>query len=643
MNYYEVMPADSHYHANTPLTYSSVEDILIDTAVTISLKNRVAAGVVVSKVAKPKFNVKPLLSIISYQPLPPHTAALAKWMSEYYACTLAEALRQFMPGKQVARQKELAAIVPVLDQLEWHSELVNEQKQAIRSIRENKNTTVLLHGQTGSGKTRVYIELAREALSSGKSVIILTPEITLTAQLEQVIKKHLSCKLFVIHSQLSASVRKKLWLEMINRKDPSIVIGPRSALFSPIQNIGLMVLDESHEPAYSQNQSPRYHASRVASKLGQLTGSKVVLGSATPLINDYYIADRRQAVVKMENSLSLKSDLSISVIDATKRDNFTINPYISNQLVEEIRRCLSVDKQTMVYLNRRGSSRLILCQNCGWQLICPNCDIPLVYHGDLHICKCHTCNYSAKPPGSCPVCSHPDLIYKSIGSKELASQISKLFPGAVVKRFDGDNQDGERLDQLYPDLKSGKIDIIVGTQILAKGLDLPRLGLVGIISAESSMGLPDFSSEERSFQLLYQVIGRVGRGHGKGRVIVQSYEPRSIIISSSLNRDWESFYSYCLAERKKYNFPPYRYLMQLVCKKLTASGAENASKKVKMKLVNSGIDAEIIGPTPSFYARRGDNYYYQLVIKAKKRSDLIKLSGLVPPDWQITVDPLDLL
>lgn len=643
MHYYEVIPTDSHYHASTPLTYSYEEVIPVNTAVTIGLKNRTITGMVIARVAKPKFNVKPILTIVSGQPLPAHALGLAKWMSAYYACTLSESLRQFMPGKQVARQKETTTHIPVPSQLEWHSELTKEQETAIGLINSNKNTTVLLHGQTGSGKTRVYIELAKNVLINGKSVIILTPEITLTAQLEQVIKKHLDAKLFVIHSQLGSSARKKLWLEMTNRKDPSVVIGPRSALFSPLQNIGLIVLDEAHEPAYSQSQSPRYHASRVASKLGELTNSRVVLGSATPLVTDYYIASRHEAVIKMDTGPSLQSDISIEIVDATKREHFAQNPYLSNQLIDSIKASLSANKQTIVYLNRRGSSRLILCKNCGWQLTCPNCDIPLVYHGDLHICKCHTCNYTSSAPNSCPVCSFPDLIYKSIGSKELANQVSKLFSQAVVKRFDGDNKEGERLDQLYPDLESGKIDILVGTQILAKGLDLPKLGLVGIISAESSMGLPDYSSEERSFQLLYQIIGRVGRGHGKGRVIIQSYEPNSIIIKSSLKRNWEEFYAYCLLERKKYGFPPYRYLMQLVCRKLTSAGAENAALKLKTKLLDSKINVEIIGPTPSFYARRGNNFYYQIIIKSQKRSDLLKLSELVPPDWRVTIDPLDLL
>jgi primosomal protein N' (replication factor Y) len=412
-----------------------------------------------------------------------------------------------------------------------------------------------------------------------------------------------------------------------------------------VHNLGLVILDEAHEPAYKQDQSPRYLATRVASQLGLLTQAKVVLGTATPSVADYYLAEARQAIVKMTIMAigETKDKVECQVIDLKDRSNFTINPYLSKQLVDAISSTLSAKKQIMIYLNRRGSARLILCNVCGWQLICPNCDIPLVYHGDTHLTRCHICGYNQVPPSACPECQNPDIVYKSVGTKALTESIAKLFPNARLQRFDSDNISGEHLHEAYEKLQSGEIDILVGTQLLAKGLDLPHLGLVGIIAAESALALPDYSSEERAFQLLYQVIGRVGRGHGKGEVIVQSYDPKNIVVQSAINRDWDSFYKYVISERQKFRFPPFSYLMQLTCKRATLNGAEQASTRLKESLLAQGLPVEIIGPSPSFYARRGKYFYWQIIVKSKQRNHLTNLAKIVPPDWSINLDPIDLL
>ncbi|MGH7194790.1 MAG: replication restart helicase PriA, partial [Candidatus Saccharimonadales bacterium] len=355
-------------------------------------------------------------------------------------------------------------------------------------------------------------------LAAGRSVILLTPEISLTAPLAAAAGAFLDKKPLIMHSQLTAAKRKQLWLKIIESGDPQVVIGPRSALFSPLASVGLIVLDEAHEPAYKQEQSPRYNALRTASQLGALTGAKVVYGTATPNITDYYLAEQKKAVVEMEQmALGAKAgDVKIEVVDLKDRRNFGANPYFSKQLIEAIGEALSAKKQAMIYLNRRGSARVILCDNCGWRYLCPNCDVSLVYHADEHLAKCHICGFSSPPPGQCPNCGNTDIIYKTIGTKALVEQVQKLFPDKNIRRFDSDSPAGESIDQVYDELLRGDIDVLVGTQLLAKGLDLPRLGLVGVVSAESSLTLPDYTAEERTFQLLYQVMGRVGRGHSKG-------------------------------------------------------------------------------------------------------------------------------
>jgi primosomal protein N' (replication factor Y) (superfamily II helicase) len=529
--------------------------------------------------------------------------------------------------------------------LQLHAPLTKDQQAAIAGIKGNPSTTMLLHGVTGSGKTRVYLELARETLAAGKSVILLTPEISLTSQLAAAAQSFLHIKPVVLHSQLTAARRKQLWLKLVESREPQVVVGPRSALFSPLSSVGLIVLDEAHEPAYKQEQTPHYSALRVASQLGVLTGAKVIFGTATPNVADYYVARQHSAVIEMnQTALAAKQgDVITEVIDLTERKNFGASRYLSKQLIEAVNEALKDKKQALIYLNRRGSARVILCDNCGWRDLCPNCDVSLVYHADEHLAKCHICGFLHRPPVQCPNCGNIDIIYKTIGTKALFEEVKSLFPDKKVRRFDSDNTAEESLDRVYEEVRKGEVDILVGTQLLAKGLDLPKLGLVGIVAAESSLTLPDFTAEERTFQLLYQVIGRVGRGHAKGQVIVQTYEPNNIVIQSAVNRDFKVFYEHILAERKAFKFPPFSYLIKLTARRRTVAGAQTAAENLRGELLAEALPAEIIGPTPAFYARRGPYFFYQLVAKSKDRDVLLKLAEKVPPDWQTDLDPADLL
>ena len=640
--------ADSKFRADTALIYQSDEPLELMSVVTVPLRSRLATGFITQEINKPAFATKPIKALLSRRPLPPHCLDLAHWLQRYYHTSQGEALRLFTPSRPVVRrsatESQPESEAPSL-QLELTANLTKTQQQALAEIAQKPSTTVLLHGDTGTGKTRVYLELAKQTLSEGRSVIILTPEIALTPQLALAAEQHLHSPTYILHSQLSAAKRKKIWLEILENQEPVVVIGPRSALFSPINNPGLIIVDEAHEPAYKQDQSPRYHANRVASQLGLLVNAKVILGTATPSVAEYYLASERDAVVRMRKRAidSSQTKTGYSLVDLRQSQNFTQNRYISDKLIDAVTSTLTAKKQVMVYLNRRGSARVILCNNCGWQLLCPNCDIPLVYHADDHEARCHICGFSSPPPAACPDCSNPDIVYISIGTKALAQTISQLFPAARVGRFDSDNPAGERIHEAYYSILNNQIDILVGTQLLAKGLDLPRLGLVGVIDAETSLALPDYTSEERSFQLLYQIIGRVGRGHGSGEVIIQSHQPQSIIIDSAVERNYEAFYKYALVSRRQFRFPPFSYLMQLTCRRATLRGVEQASQRLIDKLDAEDLPVEIIGPAPSFYARRGRYHYWQVVVKSKQRKHLLALAQLVPADWSINLDPLDLL
>jgi primosomal protein N' (replication factor Y) len=647
MRYYEVLIADGRYHSSTPLTYSWEELLPNLSVVSVPLRNRMVTGFVINEVTNPPFKVKPIKTLLSEQPLPYHCIQLAEWLRDYYSCTFGDALRQFAPAATVIKRGVADIAIPyVAPELDLDLPLTSEQTATLEKIKSHPSTSILLHGQTGSGKTRVYLEMAAETLNLGRSVLILVPEIALTAQLKVLAAQKLNQEITVLHSELSPSERKKIWFKLLEAKTPQVIIGPRSALFVPLENIGLIIVDEAHEPAYKQEQAPRYSALRVASELGLLTGSKVIMGTATPGVADYFIAASKDSVIKM--SEQAKGDIEAStisqIIDLRDRTKFKKNHYISDLLIAEISHTLKTGNQALIYYNRRGSARIIMCDKCGWQLLCPNCDIPLIYHSDQHLARCHICAHTEVPPPACPVCKNPDVIYKSIGSKALYDMVVKLFPSANVKRFDSDNLPGERLNELYEEVVSGNVDILVGTQLLAKGLDLPKLNLVGVISAETSLTLPDFSSEERTYQLLYQVMGRVGRGHTKdNKIIVQTYDPESIIIRSSLAREWTKFYEHSLLERQNFRFPPYSYLLKMVCRRATIKGAENAANNLKDLFIGEGLAVEVIGPTPSFYLRRGKYFYYQLIVKSKNRSHLTKLAALAPAGWQADIDPTDLL
>jgi primosomal protein N' (replication factor Y) len=646
MYYYEVWVADGRYHGDAPLTYHSETELTPLSVVSIPLRSNISTGFVARQVPKPKFAVKPIKAILSSQPLPAHCFELARWLSEYYCAGFGDALRQFAPSIPSAKRKPSpeAKMTQIQEDLRLDFKLTNEQVSAIAQAEQNKSTTVLLHGDTGSGKTRVYLELAQKQIDEGKSVIILTPEIGLTAQLIKSVTAKLNCPIHLLHSEMTPAQRKRTWFEILESEEPLVVVGPRSALFAPIAKLGLIVVDEAHEAAYKQEQKPHYHAVRVASRLGELTGSKVILGSATPSVTDYYLAKKHDALIRMklQAGSGRAADIEISIVDLRDKNNISKNRHLSDKLVAEVNHALAAHKQSLLYYNRRGTARLILCSNCGWQQLCPNCDIPLVYHGDDHQARCHTCGYKQAPPNSCPVCSNNDIIYTSLGTKALADLTSSTFSSARVSRFDSDNQKGEKLNELYELVRSGQTDILVGTQLIAKGLDLPKLSVVGIVAAETSLAIPDFTAEERTFQLLYQVIGRVGR-HSAGKIIIQTYDPASFVIAAAAKRDYETFYEKIIEERKAFRFPPYSYLMKLVARRATLNGASLAAQKLKEVLISKKLPIEVIGPTPSFQARRGRNYYYQLVVRAKSRQDLTKLAESVPAGWSIDLDPVDLL
>jgi primosomal protein N' (replication factor Y) len=410
--------------------------------------------------------------------------------------------------------------------------------------------------------------------------------------------------------------------------------------------LGLIILDESHDQSYKQTQAPNYDARPVAAKLSVINAGQTIYGTATPDISDYYRFKKHKLPI-LRMSTEISSDIKPStklVVDAKDRSNYSKSALFSDQAIKDIRDALSKNKQSLIFLNRRGTARLVICENCGWLATCPNCDTNMVYHGDDHRLVCHVCGHFESPPTSCPSCHDATLSFKSHGTKSVVNELTKLFPDARVMRFDSDNNTNESFAANYEKVKAGQVDIIVGTQIIAKGLHVPLLTVVVVPFAESGIFLPDFTSEEKAYQLLRQVVGRVGRTTHQSKIILQSFSSDNMTLQRAVNSKWDQHYTSQIEQRRKYHFPPFVYLLQLTIRRKTkASAQNNAIKLAKTLQEKPGKKIEILGPSPRFYEKTGGYYNWQIIVKSTSRSDLTNIINSLPADWRYNIDPVNLL
>ncbi|HEV7952278.1 MAG TPA: primosomal protein N' [Candidatus Saccharimonadales bacterium] len=646
MHYYEVAPNQIIRATSDSFTYASETILSIGTLVLIEVGKKSLTGIILREVSKPSYETKPISAIIEDKPLPEQLVALAQWLSTYYATHLATVLQTILPrGVQKSRrERKIVARETLRDRT--NIVFTPDQNNAITTVEDATPGTILLHGVTGSGKTHVYIELAKRTLDRGQSVVLLVPEIALTSQLVDEFSHHFE-NTILTHSRQTEAERHAAWRDALYSNQPRIVIGPRSALFLPLHSVGMIIIDEAHEPSFKQEQSPRYSALRAASVLASYHKAKVILGSATPAIADYYLAEKSERpIITMSNRARDNAVApTISLVDMTKRANFKKHRFISDKLLVQLAETFASGSQALVFHNRRGSASTTLCENCAWSAMCQRCFIPLTLHADKHHLRCHVCGVIENVPTSCPECGAADIIHKGIGTKLIESELRKLFPDKNIARFDGDSESGESIEQKYKELYNGEIDLIIGTQVIAKGLDLPKLRTVGVIQADSGLSLPDYGASERTFQLLAQVIGRVGRSHHATNVIVQSYQPTHPAVVDGLAQDYTAFYEATLVERQRSHFPPFTYLLKLTCIYKTETAAvKNAQKLAQTLRAKSIPDVQILGPTPAFYERQHDTYRWQLTLKSPKRSELVAILPLVPPThWQYELDPISLL
>lgn len=639
MNYVEVAVARQRvgyrfytYEYDSPLKRG---DIIL-----VPFNRKKAFAVVLSVVKKPDFATKAVSEKTLYA-LPESSIELLEWMTSFYPDDFGALAGLLLPS---TFPKRIPKTTVKLTKGENKPLLTPtpEQNSSIHTITENNR--VLLHGDTGTGKTQVFLHATKNTINSGKSVLIITPEIGLTPQLVTEITSHISAPILLTHSELTDAERRKVWLYALHQKTPSVYVGPRSALFLPFENLGLVVIDEAHDGAYKQGQSPRYQAGHIATKLAGLHSATLIQSTATPNISDYQQAiDRGYSLPRLTQLAAGLHRSQVELIDITNRKNFTKNQYLSDQLLVGLKDALNKNEQAIIFLNRRGSARLVQCSGCGWQALCPTCGIPLTYHHDVHTLRCHSCSHQATAPSSCPDCGSVDLQFKSIGTKTLVEQIQKLYPSKVVMRFDTDNTASEQLHKHVASIKAGDVDIVIGTQLISKGIDLPNLGFVGVVNADTGLNLPDFRSEELTFQQLHQVIGRVDRGHRVGSAIVQTRIPEHPVMQAVLNRSWDDFASYELHKRKAFSYPPYCYLAQFQITKNNAKLAEIAANKMIEKLQTTDLKIQVLGPSPSFFEQKGGGSTWQIIAKSMHRSDLVNAARLLPADWRADIDPLNLL
>lgn len=552
---------------------------------------------------------------------------------------------------EIFKQQNLEPFPPLLD----------EQKTVYEEIekRLGSHSSILLHGVTSSGKTEVYFKAIQKVLEQGKNVLFLAPEIALASVLTQRLARRFGTdKTAIWHSSISDGEKFDVW-QKIKNNEIRILAGARSAVFAPLKNIGLIIIDEEHESAYKQTMpAPRYDARKVAQKLAELNNCPLLSGSATPDINTYYYAKNSGSLLEMKKRYNDYPMAKVRVVDMREEHHRANHGVFSRSLVSAIEKNLRDKKQTIILMNRRGFSTYTQCLACGEVIQCPKCAIPLIFHSQTQTLKCHYCEHEEPLVTQCPKCGSDALQNCGTGVQKVELIAQKLFPDCNIVRLDSDSlaRKNEHI-RILEDFRNGKIDILIGTQMLAKGLDNPNVTLVGVINADNGFNLPDFRSCERGFQLLTQVAGRAGRGDNPGEVYFQTYNPDFFGLETAKQQDYKSFYNTEIEAREDFDYPPFSQIIRVILSSKNQFRAEKSAQEIAMRL-NDIVDKRqltepvaVLGPNPCVIERLQEYYRFQILIKNKlgekgRRFILSFLAQIkLPDDIKLTVDvdPIDIL
>jgi primosomal protein N' (replication factor Y) len=607
--------------------------------------------------------IKPYLRLVDPDPLfGPETLALARWVAGMYFCSLGEALSAMMPsaeresrrrvpgggqGEQSSFDEVRIADAPLVPSV--------EQKTALGRILSKPEGRWYLYGPTGTGKTEVFLEAAEATLAEGRGVIYLVPEIALTRQVVDAVRQRFGELCAVIHSGLTAPRKLAEWRRIL-RGEARVVVGARSAIFAPVHKLGLVVLDEEHEGSYKAGSSPRYHARQVAMRRAGTEKARLVMGSATPSVEAWrMMSEAGLEKLTLSRRLAGGEMPAIELVDMRAEAGA-----ISKRLIDAVRQVKREGGQSILFLNRRGFSYFWTCRTCGAELTCKHCSVGLTYHKERGRLVCHYCGYQAAPPSACPVCGSLDTGWTGFGTERIEEDAARLFPDMKIARVDADSMSKKGvLDRTFDDFRDGRIDMLLGTQMVAKGLNFPGVRLVGVILADTTLNLPDFRAAERAFGLVTQVAGRAGRFTKGGRVIVQTYRPTSPVLTRAAAHDAEGFYTDELAIRRQLDFPPYARLLRVVIRSKDAAEVRSTAAQLATRLASAvlaaGYDAtskvEILGPAECPIGLVAGNSRRQILLRsaqpAPARAALASvLSAWKPPSTvylEIDPDPVSLM
>jgi primosomal protein N' (replication factor Y) len=539
-------------------------------------------------------------------------------------------------------------------------ELNDDQRKALDvvldSLRGKRHDTILLHGITGSGKTEVYMRAIQEVVSYGRQAIVLVPEISLTPQTQERFRARFG-QVAVLHSHLSDADRHAHW-EEIARGNVPVVVGARSAIFAPTPHLGLVILDEEHEATFKQETAPRYHARDVALFRARSENVPLVLGSATPSLDSYYRAlEGEFKLVEMPRRVFDRPLPDVLTIDLRhERSEQGVRGALSRPLRTAMERTLRDDGQVILLLNRRGYSTHIQCPSCGEAAKCPNCDIGLTHHRTDHVALCHYCDYEVPAPKKCPSCGSPEIRYQGFGTEKLEAEVRARFPEYRSIRMDADSmQKPGSHERALAEFRAGDAQILLGTQMIAKGLDFPNVMLVGVVNADTALHLPDFRAAERTFQLVVQVAGRTGRGDRGGRVLVQTFTPDHPAMTAAARHDYRTFAEAELAERRAWSYPPMTGMVRLVVRGPREIPTKEFSlyvgERLQKEIAAAELQARVLGPAPAPISRLRGLFRFHLQAQAVDTAALHEairrtIDGLEPPEdvqWIVDIDPLDML
>lgn len=499
------------------------------------------------------------------------------------------------------------AILPILD-----------------SIEQKRHEVFLLYGVTGSGKTEIYLQSIQNVIEKGQEAIVLVPEISLTPQMVSRFKGRFGDLVAVLHSGLSAGEKYDEWRK-IQRKEVKVVVGARSAIFAPFENIGIIIIDEEHETSYKQEEMPRYHAKDVAIERAKTYNCPVVLGSATPSLESFARAQKKVFhLLSLPNRMNNQPLPSVEIIDMREELRSGNRSMFSRKLFDMLKERMERKEQSVLFLNKRGHSSFVMCRDCGYCLQCPNCDIALTYHRAGGQMKCHYCGYETFIPINCPECSSEHIRYFGTGTQKVEEELGKILPEARVIRMDVDTTSRKGAhERLLREFQEGKADILLGTQMIAKGLDFPNITLVGVLSADTMLHLPDFRSSEKTFQLLTQVSGRAGRHKLPGEVIIQTYNPEHYSVELAATQNYDLFYQREMVVRREHRYPPFYYLSLITVSHEQLMTTVAAAEKIA-GFLHSRISGQtaVLGPAASPIARINNRYRYQCLIKYKREPNI---------------------